>query len=52
MLDGTDMISQMKLAEPDKEWTVKKMFVAKQSDMDVTLQWRQGKSLADVSHLD
>ncbi|KAF2105120.1 cytochrome P450 [Rhizodiscina lignyota] len=39
------------LAEPQKEWKVKKQFVSKQSEMDVILQWRPGKSLKDVSHL-
>ena len=33
---------QMRLAEPEKEWTVDPTFFAKQSDMDIYMKWRDG----------
>ena len=38
----------MKLVEPDKEWKFEQRFFAKQYDMDITLGWKEGKSLADL----
>lgn len=43
----------MRLAKgPQHEWTVRKMFIAVQSDMDVVMEWREGKGMKDIMEPD
>lgn len=43
--------AQIRLTEPEKPWKVTQLFVAKQSDMDVVMQWRDGRSIRDLACL-
>jgi hypothetical protein len=34
---------------PEQSWTVRQLFVYKQSGMDMMLDWRQGKGLQSIA---
>lgn len=50
---GYANMKQMRLAKgPAHEWKLESMFIVKQYDMDVIIEWREGKSVADLKDID
>ena len=43
---------QMRLANPDREWKVESRFIAKQSDMDIKICWRDGVDVHQMTSVE